>query len=244
VRTSDQTDKIDAALLIFHAKIQPVVKNKQVKVDGDRAQWASGYATFAALLSAVRPILTECSIVLTQGGRASKDLGWVVVTRISCGGQWIEIEYPVKESRPGAQGFGGGISFAKRWGIRDLLEIEIPDDMDEAAGYRDARADARTAKRAPAPADLGRALTAIRDASDCPTLIARVNGARAAHPTGPAAAEVAKTMEAWLLDAFGHVDNLDGFTELRDAVSTLKPGGNAIREAIRATGARLEPRHG
>ncbi len=74
-----------------------------------------------------------------------------VVTRVSHAGQWIEVEYPVKASRDGAQAFGGGIAFAKSWGLRDLLAIEVPDDAEEASGYREARRDARPGSFWPQP---------------------------------------------------------------------------------------------
>lgn len=243
MKTSDHTDKIDAAIASFQASVSPVAKNKVVEVDGDRSKWKSGFASFAALLSGVRQGLSEYGIALYQGGRMTGS-AWSVVTRVSHAGQWIEVEYPVKASRDGAQAFGGGISFAKRWGLRDLLAIEVPDDAEEASGYREAQRDARPAKRAAAPPGIADALKAIRDAQAVDTLADVAQRARAAFPTGESAAAVEKGLDAWFVSAFSEVvraQSLDGFTELRDLVAKVKPRGRSVVDAMGEAARRLEP---
>lgn len=240
MKTSEQTDKIDAAISAFQASVSPVAKNKVVEVDGDRSKWKSGFASFAALLSGVRQGLSEYGIALYQGGRAT-GAAWSVVTRVSHAGQWIEVEYPVKASRDGAQAFGGGISFAKRWGLRDLLAIEVPDDAEEASGYREARRDARPAKRAPAPAGIAAALEAIRVEGTHEGLVNAARSARAAHPQGEGATQVERVIADWFVDAAERCTSLDDLTALRDVANTVKPRGVDAREAIGKAARRLEP---
>jgi hypothetical protein len=233
VKTSENTDQIDAAIAEFQGALMPVGKNKEVKVDGDKARWSAGYATFAAMLAAVRPLLAKHGIALYQGGRCTGQ-AWTVVTRVSCGGQWVEVEYPVKTSRDGAQGFGGGVSFAKRWGLRDVLGIEVPDDAEEGQGYRDAQRDAKPPRRAAAPAGIATALSALRTVPfhDLDAFAAQVERARGAYPTGNEAAAVEKDVSGWIVAALGNAKTADEFTDLRTMVTKVKPRGLDVRNAL------------
>ncbi len=242
MKTSEATDRIDAVIATVQGELATVDKNKAV----DASRESGGgfkfrFATFAALLSSVRPVLTTHGVALYQGGRFTGAGGWVVVSRVSHTGQWIEVEYPIQSSRPGAQGFGGGVSFAKRWGLRDLLAIEVPDDAEEGQGYKDAARDARPAKRAPAPAGIAAALEAIRVEGTGEGLTVAARRARAAHPQGEAAAQVERVIADWFVDAAERCKNVDDLTVLRDIANTVKPRGNEAREAIGKAGRRLEP---
>lgn len=245
MKTSEQTDKIDAAIVAVQAEVEAVGKNKAVDAsrEGGGGGFKFKFATFSALLSAVRPVLSAHGVALYQGGRMT-GASWSVVTRVSHAGQWIEVEYPIKASRDGAQGFGGGVSFAKRWGLRDLLAIEVPDDPEEGQGYKEAQRDARPAKRAAAPPGIADALKAIRDAQAVDTLADVAQRARAAFPTGESAAAVEKGLDAWFVSAFSEVvraQSLDGFTELRDLVAKVKPRGRSVVDAMGEAARRLEP---
>ncbi len=246
MRTSENTDIIAAALLAFQAKSGPVSKNKGVKVEGaskatgESYGYKSGFATLDAIIAAIRDNLANSGISFIQGGHFGEKTGWTVVTRVSAGDQWYEVEYPVKTSRDGAQAFGGGRSFAKRWGINDVLGLEIQDDFDEGQGYKDAKGDARPAKRASAPVGLAPALAGIRGASTTGTFVAACAAARAAHSVGEASAEVERTIADWLVQAFGEAKSLDELTDLRDCNGKVKARGAAVLAAIQVAGARIE----
>lgn len=245
MRSSDQTEILDSAIALLQGELTPVTKNKEVAVSGESKRtgeaygYTSGYATHAATLGSVRKHLAKHGIALYQGGHRSDKGEWSLVTRIAKGGQWIEAEYPIKASRDGAQGFGGGVSFAKRWGLRDILAIEIADDAEEKQGYVDARKDARPAKRAPAPPGIKDALARIRGADTVGRFEDACASARGAFPTGEAAAEVERTISAWLVHAFGVAENADQYTELRDTVALVKPRGGDVPAAIQNAGERI-----
>jgi hypothetical protein len=59
MKTSENVTLIHNAIAQVQAEIEPIAKNKSVKVDGDKAKWESGYATLAALDAAVRPTLLK-----------------------------------------------------------------------------------------------------------------------------------------------------------------------------------------
>jgi hypothetical protein len=240
MRTSEQTDKIDGAIAMVQAHLDPITKNKRVDVESKRTgeQWSSGYVTLAALYEAVHPLLSEHRIVVYQGGDFVQGLGPVLVTRLAHEGQWIESFFPVKTSKEGAQGFGGGVSFARRWGLCSMLNL-IPDDVEEGQGYRDARREAKAPRKASAPGGLGALLDTIRSAT-LDTIADSVQRARGAHPTGEASSSVERTIESWFVNAFDNVNTIDALTAIRDAANRLKPRGSEVRAALTKAALRLE----
>lgn len=231
MRHSATTGKIDAAMAAVQAALRPVAPNKSVDVDGAKAKWSSGYATLAACHAAARDALIANGVAIYQGGIHVAGSGERVVTRLAKDGEWIESDYPVKPSRDGAQGFGGGRSFAKRWGLCDMLGLQVEDDHDERTGYQAERASARTATRQKAPIGLGSVLEAIRSAQTGDTFTDHARRARAAFPTGDGAAQVEKTIEAWFLESFSGASDAGIVSALKEIVKNVQPRGTAVRDA-------------
>lgn len=240
MKTSDTVAAIHEAIAKVQATIEPITKNKAVKVEGEKAKWESNYATLATLDAAVRPALNEHGIAVIQSTDFLAGAGFVLVTRLALGAEWIESTYPIKPSRDGSQGFGGGISFARRWGLCGVLNL-VPDDVEEGQGYKDAAREGKAPRRQAAPGGLGAALEAIRGAT-LDTIVASTRKARAEHPAGEASAAVEKTIESWFVATCDACTTLDGHTTIRDLANTIKPRGTDVRNAIQRTGARLEPR--
>lgn len=241
MRSSETTDKIDAAMARVQAALTPVQRNKGVKVDGERAKWESKYVTLDALHAACRDALREEGIVIYQGGEWGQGAGERLVTRLAYQGQWIEASFPIKTSRDGAQGFGAGISFAKRWGLCGMVGLIAADDPEEARGYRD---EARPAKPQRVAAGVGAALDAIRSATSGAELTARAAKARAANPTGAGAAEVERCIGDWFVTEAAGVPNLDALTALRDLAREVRPRGAEVHAAIRQAESKLLPLRG
>lgn len=231
MRHSAQTDIIDAAMADVQSKLDIVQKNKSVDVAGDKAKWSSKFATFDVLHLACRDAIRAAGVTIYQGGEHGQG-GERLVTRLAKGGQWIESSFPIKASRDGAQGFGGGISFAKRWGLMGMVGLVSSEDQDEKAGYQDERA---RPKRSAAPVGLSAALDAIRAAETHHEFAQRVASARAANPTGEGAAAVEGAVEAWLCDELqrlGAPGDLDALTLLRDLCNRIRPRGTKVRSQI------------
>lgn len=231
-----QTDVIDLAMANVQSALKVVQKNKSVDVQGERAKWSSRFATFDVLHDACHAALVAEGVAIYQGGAFIPGAGERLVTRLAKGGQWIESDFPIKPSRDGSQGFGGGISFAKRWGLMGMVGIVAADDPEEKAGYQDER---QKPKRAAAPAGLPQMLEAIRAAEAHADLAQRVAVARAANPTGEGAVAVEKELEAWLCAALAATRNVDDLTLLRDLCTRIRPRGTSVRAEIAAAEKRL-----
>lgn len=241
MKTSDSVAAIHEAIAKVQAEIGAIAKNKEVKVSGEKASWASSYATLSALDAAVRPALNAHGIALIQSTDFVTGAGAVLVTRLALGAEWIESVYPIKPSRDGAQGFGGGISFARRWGLCGALNL-IPDDVEEGQGYKDAAREGKAPRRQAAPGGLGAVLDTIRDAKGGEAFIAAASRARAAHPAGEASAAVEKTITTRMVVAFDGADSIDRLVALKDLQAKIQARGTEVRDAIQRAGLRLEPK--
>lgn len=240
MRTSESTAQLVAALARIQGTIPVVDKNKGVDVPGKegRPGWKSRYATIDKLFDVARPALAAEGIAIIQTGGFSKDGGGErLFTRLARGDEWIEGDFPVKASREGAQGYGGGMSFARRWGVVCMVGLVAVGDEDERAGYQDNRP--AKPQRAKVAAGLSERVAGIRDAADADELTRRAIEARSVHPLPEEATAVERAVAAWFVGTFGEVRSLDDLTLLRDACNKVKPRGNDVREAIRAAEARL-----
>ena len=149
MNTSNSTAKIMTAIAAVQAAIETVAKNKKVEVEG-RANWSAGYATLSVLHDAIHEHVKAHGIAIVQTTAAVAQLGPCLVTRVALGDEWIEVEYPIKTSRDGAQGFGGGITFARRWTLCGIFGL-VPDDAEEGQGYKDAAREGKAPRRAASP---------------------------------------------------------------------------------------------
>lgn len=237
MRTSPTTAQIDAQMAKVQARLEPVRKDKGVKVDGEKAKWESRYATFAVLYDACREALREYGITVYQGGAYVQGAGERLVTRLSYQGEWIESDFPIKASRDGAQGFGGGISFAKRWGLCGMVGLVPVDDVEEQQGYQDNRpVKPRQQKAPPGAAAL---IDSIRGSVSREEFERAAQMARGAFPTGEASVTIERTIATWLVAAIDAAPNVDELTLIRDVCNKVKPRGNEVREALRKADERL-----
>lgn len=232
MRTSQSTAQIDAVMALVQAELEPVRKNKTVEVEGRSSKWESRYATLDVLHAASRAALRKHGIAIYQGGAYIQGAGERLITRLAFNGEWIESDFPIKVSRDGAQGFGGGISFAKRWGLMGMVGLVAEGDPEEKQGYQDERA---KPKRAASPAGLPQLLEAIRSAESHAEFAQRAASARAANPTGDGAAAVEGAIVDWLCAELGRLrspGDLDALTVLRDLCNRVRPRGAQVRGAI------------
>lgn len=239
MRSSSSTERIDSAMAAVQSELLPVGKNKDVEVDGAKAKWASRFSTFEALHEACKQSLIRHGVAVFQGGEFVQGGGERLVTRLSCKGEWIESSFPVKVSRDGAQGFGGGISFAKRWGLAAMVGLVSTDDAEETQGYKDNRP-ARASSKPKAPPALASMLEGIRAAESTGELVARTSAARAANPTGEPAAAVEQTITAWFVTVLDNAKSIEVLAEIRDAGNKIRVRGSEARDAMARAGKRLE----
>lgn len=234
--TSEKTDIIDAALLDVQRKLKLLGKDLSATSDRSGTALKLRYASLELIYESCHDLLAENGITLWQGGE--RDQGTErLLTVLSKGGQQRVSSFPII-AREGAQNFGGGLGFAKRWGLQAAVGIFTTDKLagPAADGYENA---ARPGRKAPAPAGLPDTLARITSASATGTFERLVFAARGAFPKGEEANAVGRTATAWLVDALGRAD-ADGVTELRAMQARVKCAGSDLRQAIIDAEARVK----
>ena len=133
MRTSEQTDKIDAALAAAQAEmVNPAF-------DSTNPHFKSKYASLAAVRNGIIPILARHGIACVQ--ELLHDDGKVgCATRLSCAGQWIEFApFYLPPSKGDAQGYGSASTYARRYSLQAVAGVAGDEDDDGNAVAQPAR---------------------------------------------------------------------------------------------------------
>lgn len=170
MRHSESFAQIAAALAAANAEFPPIEKNRNVEVvmRNGGSYWFS-YATLDAILNAIRVPLAKNGLALMQAEVAQEvnvygDAGVIVdverelmmETRlIHSSGEWISNTTPIliADGENSAQAHGGGVSYARRYGVTTLvcLASEEDDDGNSADGNSVTQAKAKGARRSAGP---------------------------------------------------------------------------------------------
>lgn len=139
MKTSDQTDKIDAALAKAQAELENPTK------DAVNPHFRSKYATLDAGLNIVRGVLSKHGISVTQP-TSFADGYLILYTRLAYQGQWIQSEYPVCQFPVKQQEMGSGLTYSRRYSLFSMVGIAGEEDDDANAATSPAAAPKRAAK--------------------------------------------------------------------------------------------------
>lgn len=170
MKHSEQFTAIASALARAAAEFAAIQKNRTVTVNTrSGGSYAFTYATLDAIVAAVRPALSKHELVLVQSVLSEEithsDADGVRIEReelletrlIHSSGEWFSNTTPVlvSDGENSAQAYGSAITYARRYGITQLLCIvaDEDDDGNAAAGNvaRSRTAGSAAGGRAPAP---------------------------------------------------------------------------------------------
>ena len=122
MKTSEQIDQITAALFALQGELQPIARSKVVKT----GKYEFRYAPLDAIVETIVPLLQKARLVFVQAVDAD-----VLTTRVLHeSGQWIQSETMLNRDHANMQGFGGEVTYKKRYALSSLLGIVSDDDND------------------------------------------------------------------------------------------------------------------
>lgn len=130
-RHSESTNGLIAAMIGAAREYPPFVKNEK--------SFTSKYVKLETIQAVVNPILHRNGLIVLQSPHGIADNKIGMITRVCHeSGQWIESTYfmrpPTMKAVSDAQSDGGGISYAKRYALIAILNLEIHgEDFDGAA---------------------------------------------------------------------------------------------------------------
>jgi hypothetical protein len=122
MKTSDTQSALIAAL-IKSQKVFPVITKTKEGQNGNRK---FKYAPLEEVLDAVRPVLLDNGILLTQAIE-----GHEIVTRLDhISGEWREASMPVNAEHASMQSYGVELTYRRRYAIQPMLGIMTEEDTD------------------------------------------------------------------------------------------------------------------
>lgn len=100
------------------------LKVNAIKKDGKNPHFKSTYATLSQILSEVKPILSECKLVVLQPIKENK-VGTILVDELGkeIATSWIELPIGLNP-----QQLGSAITYFRRYTLASLLSLELDDD--------------------------------------------------------------------------------------------------------------------
>lgn len=120
-----------AALSIAQGSFDPVHRGKVVTVTmKSGGKYTFAYAPLESILKAVTPALAANGLSLSQGVIGSENGPYVKTTLLHSSGQQISNRIAVFHSGDGAQAYGSGLTYARRYGVTLLLCVCADDDDD------------------------------------------------------------------------------------------------------------------
>jgi hypothetical protein len=122
-RSSEQTDKIDAAVAKAQARIRAAGKN------AINPHFKSRFADLASIVDACRAPLAESGVAVIQAA-SSEGKAITVTTRLACSGQYYESDLTVDAAQAGPQALGSAVSYLKRYGLAAMAGVATGDDDD------------------------------------------------------------------------------------------------------------------
>lgn len=145
MKTSTETDKIYPAIFAMQQALEPIERTKTVKT----GKYSFSYAPLDAIMDKIKPLFASNGLAVIQGVDAD-----VLTTRlIHMSGQWVESETFLNRDHANMQGFGGEVTYKRRYALSALIGLVADDDNDAPAAKRGPQAGARTGIGADLPED-------------------------------------------------------------------------------------------
>ncbi len=164
MKTSESIQSIAKALAAAQRSFGKVRKDKTAEL-GRGGTYR--YADLAAVCEAIIPALNAEGIAVIQG--SGPDSLGVLETRLVHGesGEWIATYTPIYEGRNGgAQGYGSGMTYARRYGLLAAVGVAPEDDDDGAKASGEGASIAGAGGRATISADQYRMLRERLDTAE------------------------------------------------------------------------------
>lgn len=141
MRSSDNTDKLFAALALFQGDVTNPPR------EADNPFYRNKYTTLDAMISHVRPALSKHGLSVIQMPCSGPDGIGVITTLCHASGQYVQSDpYYLKLSKQDAQAGGSAITYARRYAYAAILGIASDSDDDDGCD-----ASAKEQPKKPAP---------------------------------------------------------------------------------------------
>lgn len=129
---SDNLAHLLPALILARKDFPEIPRSREVKVKPrDKPEYRFKYAPLDAIDKIITPILAAHELVLTQTAVRYPDGDFLRTTLWHTSGEWLASEVQIQvPSGGGSAGYGGALTYARRYGLSALLAIATETDND------------------------------------------------------------------------------------------------------------------
>jgi hypothetical protein len=139
---SEEITEVSAAFVAAQEEFEAVSK------DADNPYFNSKYADITSILGMVRPIFAKHGLALIQSCSPSTDGVNIQTVVLHASGQYLADDYlHVPAAKQDPQGYGGAITYARRYAMLAFLCLATEDDDGNAASQAMTKAEAARARR-------------------------------------------------------------------------------------------------
>jgi hypothetical protein len=122
MKTSEQINEIAKAMALAQGEL------KDPELDAKNPFFNSWYATLGSVVRTLRPIIAKHGLSYMQSTEQAGEKWILKTTVMHTSGQYIAFDYPIHTSKSDAQGFGMGLSYARRYSIKAAFGLADDDN--------------------------------------------------------------------------------------------------------------------
>jgi len=128
MKTSETTREIYPAIIALQSQMTTIKRDKEVKT----GKYSFKYAPLDSIMEAIKPLFQANGLAVIQAVDAD-----VLTSRlIHTSGEWIESETYLNREHANMQGFGGEVTFKRRYALSALIGLVSDDDNDAPAARK------------------------------------------------------------------------------------------------------------
>jgi hypothetical protein len=127
MKSSDQLNDLAAALAKAQGEMTHAEKGKR------NPHFGNTYADIASIIEAIREPFSKYGLSYAQLPTYLEGKSVLATRMMHSSGQWIESHTPILASKADAQGFGSGLTYARRYALAAIAGIAQDDDDGNAA---------------------------------------------------------------------------------------------------------------
>lgn len=168
MKTSETTREIYPAIIALQSQMTTIKRDKEVKT----GKYTFKYAPLDSIMEIMKPLFLANGLAIVQAVNADN----LTSRLIHQSGEWIESETFLNRDHANMQGFGGEVTFKRRYALSALIGLVSDDDNDAPAAKKGIVSGPRTGIGQDLPEDWK---TWLRDLAD--DVSSRVNAGRVAQ---------------------------------------------------------------
>lgn len=128
MKTSETTKEIYPAIIGLQSEMETIARDKTVS----QGKFSFKYAPLDSIMEKIKPLFSSRGLAVVQ----AVDKESLTTRLIHTSGEWIESETHLNRDHANMQGFGGEVTYKRRYALSALIGLVSDDDNDAPAAKK------------------------------------------------------------------------------------------------------------